>query len=86
MKDGGIPAVDKMVPPKPDNKRHFRVDSCSGSQTFTKAANTSLGIQLSCDIICSGPDLALPALAPLVYLSYNIHANEGTWLSGFASH
>lgn len=42
-----------------------RTDSCPGSQTFTKAANISLNAWASCYSICSGLDLALPALEPL---------------------
>ena len=42
-----------------------RTDLCPGFQTSTKAANIPLSTWMSCDSICSGLDLALPALEPL---------------------
>lgn len=83
MKDGGIFVVDKMVFFKLDNKRYFRVDSCFGFQIFIKVVNIFLGIQLFCDIICSGFDLVFFVLVFFVYLFYNIYVNEGIWFSGF---
>lgn len=56
---------DSPPHPQPDNKWHSRTDLCPGFQMFTKAANISLSTWTSCDSICSGLDLALPALETL---------------------
>ena len=77
------PNLRQPSPPPTRQQTAFqRVDLCPGSQTFTKAADTSLSVWTSCYNICGGLDLGLPALGPLSKPA--LRAKGGTWLSGFA--